>query len=93
MVADVKSTGWTSSMKFKVIAEITNVQVIAMGRGVDIRHELKRKYGAGNWRKLKGIATVEYENGQIWKVELHWYEAHGIGRKRMKDKYRLERVA
>jgi hypothetical protein len=49
-------------------------------------------YGRGNWRKLKGIATVEYDNGQIWVVELHWFEAHGIGPKQMKDKYRLKRL-
>lgn len=44
------------------------------------------------WRKLKGIATVEYDNGQVWVVELHWFEAHGIGQKQMKDKYRLKRL-
>jgi hypothetical protein len=80
-------------MKFRLISEITNVQIIAKGSGVDARHELNRAYGRGNWRKLKGIATVEYENGQIWLVELHWFQAHGIGQKRMKDKYKLRRIA
>jgi hypothetical protein len=65
-------------MKFRLISAITHVQIIAKGSGVDIRHELNRVYGRGHWRKLKGVATVEYENGQIWTVELHWFEAHGI---------------
>jgi hypothetical protein len=80
-------------MKFKVIRDITNIQVIAKGSGVDVRHELNRLYGQGNWRKLKGITTVEYENGQVWRVELHWFEAHGIGRKRPKVKNRIKRIA
>ena len=79
-------------MKFKLLSEITDIQTIARGKGVDIRHQLNRAYGRANWRKLKGIATVEYDNGQVWLVELHWFEAHGIGRKRMKDKYRLRRI-
>ena len=79
-------------MKFKLLGEITDIQTIAKGKGVDIREQLNRAYGRGNWRKLKGIATVEYDNGQVWLVELHWFEAHGIGRKHMKDKYRLKRM-
>jgi len=79
-------------MNFKLISAISRIEVIAKGTGVDIRHELNRTYGYGNWRKLKGIATVEYANGQVWVVELHWFEAHGIGQKRMKDKYRLKRL-
>jgi hypothetical protein len=80
-------------MKFKVISDITSIQVIAKGSGVDARHELNRLYGRGNWRKLKGITTVEYENGQVWRVELHWFEAHGIGRKRLKVKDKIKRIA
>lgn len=79
-------------MNFKLISEISHIELIAKGTSVDIRHELNRVYGRGNWRKLKGIATVEYENGQVWVVELHWFEAHGMGRKRMKDKYLLKRL-
>lgn len=80
-------------MSFRLLGEITNVEIIARGKGIDIRHRLNRAYGYGKWRKLKGIATIEYDNGQIWVVELHWFEAHGIGRKRMKDKYKLERIS
>lgn len=79
-------------MKFRIVGEIRDVQTIAKGSGVDVRRELDRRYGHGNWRKLKGYAIVEYENGETWLVELHWFEAHGIGRRRMKDKYRLEKL-
>ncbi|MGH9932056.1 MAG: hypothetical protein ACREA9_22880 [Pyrinomonadaceae bacterium] len=47
---------------------------------------LQRKYGKGRWRKLKGIATVRLQSGRIRIAELHWYEAHGIGRKEIKRK-------
>lgn len=79
-------------MRFRLISEIINIQIIAKGNGVDIRHELNQAYGRGNWRKLKRIAAVEYTNGEVWEVELHWFEANGIGQKRMKDKYKLQRL-
>jgi hypothetical protein len=83
-------------MKFTVIGEITNIQLIAKGSGVEIRHYLNRTYAGGrrlNWRKLKGRAIVEYGNGEIWEVELHWFESSGIGRKNEKDKQRFRRIA
>jgi hypothetical protein len=43
-------------------------------------------YGNGRWRKLKGIALIELSNGTTRRAELHWYEAHGIGRKEIKRK-------
>jgi hypothetical protein len=69
---------------FKLLGEIIHLEVIAKGTGVQARHYLVRKYGRGNWRKMKGIALVEYENGDICYAELHWFEAHGIGRRDMK---------
>ena len=84
-------------MKFKVISDITNRVIIAKGSGVDIRHHLNRVYSPGGrrlyWRKLKGIAIVEYVNGEIWEVELHWFEAQGIGRRDEKDKKKIRRLA
>jgi hypothetical protein len=47
-------------------------------------------YGIGRWRKLKGVAQVRLPNGRIRRVELHWYEAHGIGRKDVKIKGYLD---
>jgi len=83
-------------MKFQVISDIANVQIIAKGNGVEIRHFLNRAYAEGrrvHWRKLKGIALVEYANGEIWEVELHWFESTGIGRRDEKDKRKIRRVA
>jgi hypothetical protein len=45
-----------------------------------------RQYGGGKWRKMKGIATVELSDGTICEAELHWYEAHGVGKKELKFK-------
>jgi hypothetical protein len=77
-------------MRFEVVGRIANIEVIASGSGIRLRRHLRRPYGAGRWRKLKGIATVRLPNGALRKVELHWYEAHGIGRKDLKIKRYLE---
>ena len=77
-------------MKFELIGPIANVEVIASGSGVRIRRFLRKAYGSGRWRKLKGIATVRLPNGALRRVEIHWYEAHGIGRRDVKIKEYLE---
>ena len=79
-------------MEFTVVGKIGDIETIARGTSVRTRRFLNETYGYGNWRKMKGEAVVEYENGDIWLVELHWYEAHGIGRRREKDKRRLRRI-
>ena len=71
---------------FKILSEIRDIETIAAGRGVYIRRHLERAYGRGRWRKLRGIATVELADGTICEAEIHWYEAHGIGRKDFKIK-------
>lgn len=43
-------------------------------------------YGRGRWRKRKGMAQVRLEDGEMRLAEVHWYEAHGIGRKEFKIK-------
>lgn len=53
---------------------------------------LRKAYGRGRWRKLKGVATVHLPNGALRKVELHWYGAHGVGRKDLKIKRYLEEL-
>lgn len=75
---------------FKLRSEITGVEVIAVGRAIRDLPILRRLYGAGRWRKLKGEALVELPDGQVVRAELHWYEAHGIGRQGMKVKRLLE---
>lgn len=77
-------------MYFEIIGDITNVEVIAKGRGIHDLQRLNRKYGVGRWRKLKGVAQVRLIGGNIRLAEIHWYEAHGIGRKKLKIKQFLE---
>jgi hypothetical protein len=59
------------------------------GRIQDIMR-IRKQYGPGRWRKLKGVANVRLQSGRICKAEVHWYEAHGIGRKKMKIKRILD---
>ncbi len=73
-------------MDFKIVGEISNIETIASGRGVRDRARLRKQYGRGRWRKLKGVATVRLIDGTIRLAEVHWYEAHGIGRKEFKLK-------
>ena len=71
---------------FEILSEIRDVETIAEGRGVYIRRYLERNYGKGRWRKMKGYATVRLADGEICEGEIHWFEAHGIGRKDLKIK-------
>lgn len=71
---------------FEIVGNIKNREVIAQGRGIRDLSELKSRYGDGNWRKCKGEATIELPDGRIRRAELHWYEAHGIGKRRIKRK-------
>jgi hypothetical protein len=76
-------------MDFEVLGQIKNIEAIAIGRGVDDRARLNKLYGKGRWRKLKGFANVRLPDDTIHKAELHWYEAHGIGRCEFKLKLPL----
>jgi len=71
---------------FEILGELRGIEVIASGRRVRDRRRLNREYGRGNWRKIKGFATVRLSDGTICDAELHWYEAHGIGKKEIKFK-------
>lgn len=76
---------------FKIVGNIDNVEIIAIGRSIRILPILNKKFGKGRWRKLKGEATVErISNGQIRLAEIHWYEAHGIGKRDGKIKRWLD---
>ena len=76
-------------MDFELLGPINEIQPIAIGRGVRERARLRRRYGTGRWRKLKGIARVRLIDGTIHTAEVHWYEAHGIGLKELKLKFPL----
>ncbi len=73
-------------MHFEIIGPITDVRTIAVGGRIRDIMRLRRQYGPGRWRKLKGLAMVRLASGHVCRAELHWYEAHGKGRKKMKIK-------
>ncbi len=77
-------------MYFTIVSDISEVDTIAAGRGVRMQFRLREKYGAARWRKMKGVADVQLPNGEIRRAEIHWYEAHGIGKKEFKIKRFLD---
>jgi hypothetical protein len=77
-------------VNFDIIGEIYEVETLAKGQGIRDLTRLQKTYGHGTWRKMKGIARIRLITGRIRLTELHWYEAHGIGRKEIKRKRYLE---
>jgi len=79
---------WRSKarLKFQLVGDITEIELIAAGGSIRELKRLRKAYGRGRWRKLKGIASIKFSDGTIHQGELHWYEAHGIGRKEIKIK-------
>jgi len=75
---------------FEIIGQIDEIETIAAGRSIRDLEILRELYGRGNWRKRKRIAIVRLASGRICDAELHWYEAHGIGRRKVKIKRVLE---
>jgi len=74
---------------FEIIGKITNIQIISVGNSIQVLERLIRDYGKGRWRKLKGEAHIRYFNGKVKYVELHWYEAHGLGKFDFKVKRKI----
>jgi hypothetical protein len=75
---------------FEIVGDFEAVEVIALGKAIRELPRLRKVHGRGKWRKLKGRATVRLADGTILIAEIHWYEAHGIGRKEFKIKRFLE---
>ena len=80
-------------MDFEILSGPTDVETIASGRGIRERQRLLRLYGKGFWKKMKGSALIRLRDGRIRRAELHWYEAHGIGKKEFKRKAYLDQEA
>jgi hypothetical protein len=74
----------------RIIGRVTVVENIAVGSGIRDLSRLRKLYGSGRWRKVKALATVELADGQIRSAEIHYYEAHGVGRKDVKVKRFLD---
>ena len=77
-------------MNFEILGEITEVETIAIGSAIRDLDRLKKFYGRGRWRKMKGVALIRLRSGRVRKAELHWYEAHGIGKMEIKRKRYLD---
>jgi hypothetical protein len=79
-----------NSVSFEIIGEIEEIENIAIGGKIRDIMRLQKQFGPARWRKLKGFAVVRLQSGNIRKAELHWYEAHGVGKKKMKIKRLLD---
>ena len=77
-------------MRERLRREVEEIETIAVGGRIPDIMRIQKQFGPGRWRKLKGIAKVRLESGRIRRAELHWYEAHGTGRKKMKIKSFLD---
>ena len=73
-------------MYFEIVGEIRNVEIIVVGGHIRDIMRLRKQFGPGRWRKLKGVATVRLSSGRTRIAEVHWYEAHGIGKRKVKIK-------
>ena len=78
-------------MRFEIVGPIEQVETIATGSGVKIQAFLRKVHGRGRWRKRKGNASIRLPNGKLRQVELHWYEAHGVGKRDFKIKRYLDK--
>jgi hypothetical protein len=67
-------------MYLEIVGAITDIEIVAVGRSIRQLSRFRRRYGSGRWRKLKGIGSVRLASGGLRRAEIHWYEAHGIGR-------------
>lgn len=77
-------------MCFEIIGEIRDIETIAASSSIRILPLLRRRYGTGRWRKRKGVATVRLADGTVRLAEVHWFEAHGIGKRKMRIKCFLD---
>lgn len=82
--------GSLTGMDFEIVGDLSDVETIAVNLSIRENADLKARYGGRRWRKLKGIGTVRLASGSVRKAELHWYEAHGIGKRKMKIKRLLD---
>jgi hypothetical protein len=73
----------------EVLSAIRDIQIIASGSRLQVRRRLIREYGGRRWRKLKGVALVRDMYGEAYEAEIHWYEAHGVGKVEIRVKRNL----
>ena len=73
----------------EIVGEIAGEETIAIGGKIREIERLRKIYGRGRWRKMKGVAIVRLPDGTTCPAEVRWYESHGIGRKEFKIKHLL----
>jgi len=76
--------------ELEIVGNIDQIERIAAGSGIRELENLRKLFGEGRWRKLKGVANVRLPSGNIRSCEVHWYEAHGIGKRKLKVKRFLD---
>lgn len=77
-------------MHFLFLSELGEIETIATSSGIREIGRLRKLYEPGRWRKRKGIARIQLQDGSICRAEIHWYEASGIGRREFKIKHLLQ---
>jgi hypothetical protein len=75
---------------FEIVGGIEVVETIATGNAIREIAGLIEEFGAGRWRKLKGVALVRLPDDSMRLAEIHWYEADGIGKRKIKIKRYLD---
>lgn len=86
MVAPSQKLLVEGGVPLEIVGEITRTRTIASGGRIRELRRLRKIYGPGRWRKMKGVARVRLPDGTLVLGEVHWYEAHGIGRRELKLK-------
>ena len=74
----------------KLLSDITDIELIAEGSRIRNLSSFKRQFGGKYWRKKKGKVYIEDEIGQRRLAKVHWYEAHGVERGKLKIKRYLD---
>jgi hypothetical protein len=71
---------------FEILEQISESETIAVNKSIRELKRLKKAYGGGRWRKMKGIFIIRFQSGEVCRAEIHWYEAHGKEKKDLKIK-------
>lgn len=74
-------------MKFEIVGEFYAIETIASGKQIRVLAQLRKRWGPGRWRKMKGNVLVRLRSGRIREAEV---EAHGVGKRDLRIKKLLK---
>jgi hypothetical protein len=57
-------------MDFELVSDVTDVETIATGSSIRELPRLRRLYGKGRWRKMKGIARIRLKDDSARRTAL-----------------------